>query len=567
MSDQIENRVIEAKSRGIYEAPGMALLHVAYERLLSAIHNEDTLDRYATEGRRLGRLLYEGRWFDPQALMLREALQRWVAAVVNGEVTLELRRGDDYTILDTSGEAVAYDPERLSMERSATLLRRRPHRAAPGAAQRHRRHAPDARRAAPAAAAPAAGDPLRRRRVTLWSGRVEAGLAPEVWAFLKADDAELSPTTCRDRRTPVGFTPPACSTDDEFAEARSGWPPSLDDRRPGSDEDVHSAIERLARPGGPQDPRRPVAERPGCGGVPALRRGRVPPTRWRRSTRFAEAVLDRAEAEAATPIPGYTHLQRAQPVTVGHHLLAWAEMLERDRLRFRFARGQAAASPLGAGALAGSTLPLPPPANPLRNSLDAVADRDFALDYLYACAASIRTSRGSARSSSSGRRAEFGFVHLPESAATGSSMMPQKLNPDVAELARGKAGTALGRLTGLLAVLKGLPLAYDRDLQEDKSPVFAARRDLALTLAALTVLVAELDLDRQPARRRDRRPAAPRDRCGRDARPRGHAFPQRARAGRRRGSRRHVLRARARCPPGARPRLGARGGRPRRGGV
>ena len=131
MSDQIENRVIEAKSRGIYEAPGMALLHVAYERLLSAIHNEDTLDRYATEGRRLGRLLYEGRWFDPQALMLRDALQRWVAAVVTGEVTIELRRGDDYTILDTSGEAVAYDPERLSMERSAIdLLRRRPHRAA-----------------------------------------------------------------------------------------------------------------------------------------------------------------------------------------------------------------------------------------------------------------------------------------------------------------------------------------------------------------------------------------------------------------------------------------------------
>jgi argininosuccinate synthase len=122
MSDQIENRVIEAKSRGIYEAPGMALLHVAYERLLSAIHNEDTLDRYATEGRRLGRLLYEGRWFEPQALMLREALQRWVAAVVTGEVAIELRRGDDYTIVETSGEAVAYDPERLSMERSASTF-------------------------------------------------------------------------------------------------------------------------------------------------------------------------------------------------------------------------------------------------------------------------------------------------------------------------------------------------------------------------------------------------------------------------------------------------------------
>jgi argininosuccinate synthase len=122
MSDQIENRVIEAKSRGIYEAPGMALLHIAYERLLTAIHNEATLERYAEEGRRLGRLLYEGRWFDPQALLLREALQRWVAGVVSGRVTIELRRGDDYTILDTQGEAVTYDPERLSMERSATAF-------------------------------------------------------------------------------------------------------------------------------------------------------------------------------------------------------------------------------------------------------------------------------------------------------------------------------------------------------------------------------------------------------------------------------------------------------------
>ncbi len=122
MSDQIENRIIEAKSRGIYEAPGMALLHIAYERLLTAIHNEATLERYAVDGRRLGRLLYEGRWFDTQALMLRDSLQRWVASVVTGEVTLELRRGDDYTILDTRGEAVTYDSERLSMERSATAF-------------------------------------------------------------------------------------------------------------------------------------------------------------------------------------------------------------------------------------------------------------------------------------------------------------------------------------------------------------------------------------------------------------------------------------------------------------
>ncbi len=117
VSDQIENRIIEAKSRGIYEAPGMALLHITYERLLNAIHNEDTVANYHAEGRRLGRLMYEGRWLDPQSLMLRESLQRWVGSAVTGEVTLRLRRGDDYTILDTTGPHLSYAPEKLSMER------------------------------------------------------------------------------------------------------------------------------------------------------------------------------------------------------------------------------------------------------------------------------------------------------------------------------------------------------------------------------------------------------------------------------------------------------------------
>jgi argininosuccinate synthase len=119
MSDQIENRIIEAKSRGIYEAPGMALLFIAYERLVNAIHNEDTLAQYHNEGRKLGRLLYEGRWFDPQGLMIRESLQRWVASAITGEVTLRLRRGDDYSIINTSGPAFSYHPEKLSMERVA----------------------------------------------------------------------------------------------------------------------------------------------------------------------------------------------------------------------------------------------------------------------------------------------------------------------------------------------------------------------------------------------------------------------------------------------------------------
>jgi argininosuccinate synthase len=122
MSDQIENRIIEAKSRGIYEAPGMALLHIAYERLVTGIHNEDTIEQYRNNGRRLGRLLYQGRWFDPQAMMLRDTAQRWVARAITGEVTLELRRGNDYSILDTTGANLTYKPERLTMEKGEAFF-------------------------------------------------------------------------------------------------------------------------------------------------------------------------------------------------------------------------------------------------------------------------------------------------------------------------------------------------------------------------------------------------------------------------------------------------------------
>ena len=208
-------------------------------------------------------------------------------------------------------------------------------------------------------------------------------------------------------------------------------------------------------------------------------------------------MLARAEEEAETQMPGYTHLQRAIPVTVGHHLLAWIEMLERDRERFRFAGAQSEPSPLGAGALAGSTLPLPPPPQPMRNSVDAVADRDFALDYLYACAVLFVHLSRIGEELVLWTTSEFGFARLPQDAATGSSMMPQKLNADVAELARGKAGTAIGRLTGLLATVKSLPLAYDRDLQEDKPAVFAARSDAGGALGALAVLVRGLQFDRE----------------------------------------------------------------------
>jgi argininosuccinate lyase len=171
-------------------------------------------------------------------------------------------------------------------------------------------------------------------------------------------------------------------------------------------------------------------------------------------------------------------------------------MLERDLTRFAAARLQAEPSPLGSGALAGSTLALPAPEKQVRNSLDGVADRDFALDYLYAVAAAFNHLSRIAMELCLWATAEYGFLKLPEEAATGSSMMPQKLNPDVAELVRGKAGTAIGRLTGLLAVVKGLPLAYNTDLQEDKEATFAARRDLRGALAALAVLVEHAELRR-----------------------------------------------------------------------
>ena len=122
MSDQIENRIIEAKSRGIYEAPGLALLFIGYERLVTGIHNEDTIDQYRDNGRRLGRFLYQGRWFDPQAMMLRTEAQRWVARPITGEVVLELRRGNDYSILDTRSPNLTYKPERLTMEKGESLF-------------------------------------------------------------------------------------------------------------------------------------------------------------------------------------------------------------------------------------------------------------------------------------------------------------------------------------------------------------------------------------------------------------------------------------------------------------
>lgn len=210
-----------------------------------------------------------------------------------------------------------------------------------------------------------------------------------------------------------------------------------------------------------------------------------------------EVLLRRAEEAGEAYLPGYTHLQRAQPVMLAHHLLAHFWALSRDVDRWRDALARADVSPLGAGALAGSSLPLDPEsvkaelgfARTFENSLDAVSDRDYVAEALFVVAlVQVHLSRIGeeiALWSSS----EFGFVRLADAYATGSSMMPQKKNPDIAELARGKAGRIIGDLTGFLATLKGLPLAYNRDLQEDKEPLFDALDTCSLTLSAITGLL------------------------------------------------------------------------------
>ena len=222
-----------------------------------------------------------------------------------------------------------------------------------------------------------------------------------------------------------------------------------------------------------------------------------------------QVLLDRAEAAEDVYLPGYTHLQRAQPVLLAHHLLAHGWALARDVQRLLDARSRTDVSPLGAGALAGSSLPLDPDAvaddlgftHRFQNSLDAVSDRDFVAETLFDLAlVGVHLSRiGEEVVLWSSE--EFGFLRLADEYATGSSMLPQKKNPDIAELARGKSGRLIGHVAGFLATLKGLPLAYNRDLQEDKEPLFDALDQANLALVALTGLLATatFDVDRMQA--------------------------------------------------------------------
>ena len=223
---------------------------------------------------------------------------------------------------------------------------------------------------------------------------------------------------------------------------------------------------------------------------------------------LARTLAQLAANETATPMPGYTHLKQAEPITFGHWCLAYGEMLLRDSSRFADAMSRGDQCPLGSGALAGSPLPIDRErlakslgfASASRNSLDAVSDRDFAAEYLFASTMLLTHLSRLAEDLIFITSDEAGYAELPDAFATGSSRMPQKKNPDVLELTRGHAGRGLGELAGFLALLKGLPLAYNKDLQLDKEPLFRVRTTLAALLPALTGLIGGLKLDREKMR-------------------------------------------------------------------
>ncbi|HEX5945158.1 MAG TPA: argininosuccinate lyase [Acidimicrobiales bacterium] len=353
---------------------------------------------------------------------------------------------------------------------------------------------------------------------TLWHGRFEGGPAAELLAFtvsldydrrLAADDLAGSRAHVR------GLTRAGILSDDESGVVLAALDRVEDELRTGefafepTDEDIHTAIERRVTA---------LAGPPGA----KLHTGRSRNDQvatdlrlWtrrelgeiaRRVVTLQRTLLDRAGEAGPAYLPGYTHLQRAQPVSLAHHLLAHGWALARDVDRLLDCRRRLDVSPLGAGALAGSSLPLDPDgtaedlgfAARFENSLDAVSDRDFVAEALFALSMlAIHLSR-------MGEEVilwstdEFGFARLDDAYSTGSSMLPQKKNPDIAELARGKAGRVIGDLTGILATLKGLPLSYNRDLQEDKEPLFDAVDQMALALTAMAGLYGTLvfDVDR-----------------------------------------------------------------------
>ncbi|HET9602303.1 MAG TPA: argininosuccinate lyase [Acidimicrobiales bacterium] len=344
---------------------------------------------------------------------------------------------------------------------------------------------------------------------TLWHGRFEHAPAAELMAYTASlpVDQRLWPQDIRGSQAHVrGLARAGLLTEDEVgailaalervaAELASGGFVFVD-----LDEDIHTAVERrVTELAGPTGARLHTGRSRNDQVATDLRlwcKDELPAVGGR-IVKLQRVLLERARAAGDTYLPGYTHLQRAQPVLLAHHLLAhgWALARDVDRLVATVARLDV--SPLGAGALAGSSLPLDPAATAadlgfgavFANSLDAVSDRDFVAEALFDLAlVGIHLSR-IGEEWVLWTSDELGFARLDDAYATGSSMLPQKKNPDIAELARGKAGRLIGDLTGLLVTLKGLPLSYNRDLQEDKEPLFDAVDQVSLALGALTGMI------------------------------------------------------------------------------
>jgi argininosuccinate lyase len=350
--------------------------------------------------------------------------------------------------------------------------------------------------------------------MTLWHGRFSEGPADELLAFTESlsFDQRLAPDDLEGSRAHVAGLARAGILDaDEAAAVTAALLQVGEEMTAGtfafapSDEDVHTAIERrVTELAGDAGAKLHTGRSRNDQVATALRMfvRREGADTARRTTGLQRVLLDRATAADDAYVPGYTHLQRAQPVLVAHHFLAHFWSFARDVERWRDALSRADVSSLGAGALAGSSLPLDPDAVAtdlgfsarFANSLDAVSDRDFVAESLFVLALTqVHLSRlGEEVVLWSSE--EFGFLRLADAYSTGSSMLPQKKNPDIAELARGKAGRLIGDLTGFLATLKGLPLAYNRDLQEDKEPLFDALDQNRLALSAMSGLLATMEL-------------------------------------------------------------------------
>jgi argininosuccinate lyase len=544
--DMIENRLVGIKSREIYEVPAALALIQAHRDLEDLTLERDLAHEKAGLERRWAELCYNGLWFGPLHASLR-AFMAGAQERVTGEVRLEFFRGSCRVVGRRSDVALydhalaTYDErtDRFDQRQAAGFVSlwslplrvwaergRQGGEPTPDEPRAARLEAPEVEPGAPETE-PAPRRPVMRRAepaaaggaAYVWSGRFAGAPSGEAMALTGslAFDRRLLPYDLAATLAHVGALVRAGLLEQEEGDRLSKELEALrgeaaDGTFPFSaDEDVHVAVERV------------LTDRLGDLGakVHAGRsRNDLVATDLRLWAKAASAELAdltrglvetlsaRADEHTRTLLPGYTHLQRAQPVTLAHHLLAHAFPLLRDAERLERAGAAADVSPLGAGALAGSTLELDPAAtadalgfaSAFDNSIDAVASRDFAVEFLAACLSTALDVSRLAEELVLWASEEFGFVRVDDRYATGSSMMPQKRNPDVAELARAKAGRVLGDLVALAAVLKGLPLAYDRDLQEDKEAVFDARDALAATLPAITGMVATLAFDTERMR-------------------------------------------------------------------